>query len=178
MTEVLVYDDILGKTIKRIGTNVKAFHDSRYFDQEGWGQVGETVFFASKLKCSELGDTKEAQTVIFEFTDGTKFLLFHIQDCCEGVWLEDIDGDIDDLVGSPLVMAESVTENERDEYGDSFTWTFIKFGTTKGSITMRWFGTSNGWYSEDVDFALFDPEIELIWEHQYEEHNENLQIQS
>lgn len=80
--------------------------------------------------------------------------MFHGQDCCEEVWLEDIIGDLDDLVGSPILKAEKRTDEnlppvENSDF--SYTWTFYEFATIKGSVTLRWFGTSNGYYSEDVD---------------------------
>jgi len=41
----------------------------------------------------------------------------HYQDCCEHVRLEDVVGDLDDLIGTPIVVAEEVSsppgENRR-----------------------------------------------------------------
>ena len=73
----------------------------------------------------------------------------------------DIVGDRKDVIGSPILLAEEVThENENPdvvakipEYQESFTWTFYKLATIKGSITIRWYGESNGYYSESVEFA-------------------------
>jgi hypothetical protein len=88
--------------------------------------------------------------------EGVTFRLFHSQDCCEGVYIEDIIGNTDDLVGNPLLMAEGVSnanEPPKDDYmPDSYTWTFYKLATIKGYVTIRWYGTSNGYYSESVNF--------------------------
>ena len=99
------------------------------------------------------GDT---DNIIFETTEGVRYRMYHDQDCCESVDIEDINGDFDDLIGYPLLQAEEST-NTTDTFGriespDSFTWTFYKFATIKGYVTIRWLGESNGYYSEEVDF--------------------------
>ncbi len=89
---------------------------------------------------------------------GRRFRLHHYQSCCENVSIEDIAGDLQDLVGSPILFAEesTSTENPADivvpEYQDSFTWTFYRIGTVKGTVVVRWYGSSNGYYGESVDF--------------------------
>ena len=94
----------------------------------------------------------------FTTEDGEVYLMFHEQDCCEGVHIEDINGDLSDLVGFPVLMAEERTgERPADipmpEYGiDSETWTFYRISTIRGTVVIRWLGESNGYYSEGVDF--------------------------
>jgi len=92
--------------------------------------------------------------LIFEMTDGRVFKFFHEQECCESVSIEEIHGDLEDLVGRKIVQAEYVTEDasEEDDEGTA-TWTFYKFATNRGSVTVRWYGASNGYYSESVDFG-------------------------
>ena len=92
--------------------------------------------------------------MLFRTADGETFLFGHYQNCCESVRIEDICGDIQDLVGEPILMAEEVSGEippQDEEYIESQTWTFYKFATRKGYVDVRWLGESNGYYSERVD---------------------------
>lgn len=91
-------------------------------------------------------------------SDGRKWLAYHRQDCCESVNIHDIRGDLQALVGSPLVIAaESSVSGEwpedvkAPEYGESYTWTTYHLATDTASVRIRWLGESNGYYSESVD---------------------------
>jgi hypothetical protein len=99
------------------------------------------------------------EELVFTMADGKRYKLHHAQDCCERVTIESIVGDLADLVGEPLLVAEESTSGEHPdgytakEYEESFTWTFYKFATRKGYVDVRWLGESNGYYSERVNFS-------------------------
>lgn len=88
------------------------------------------------------------------YTKEHSYLMYHEQDCCERVTLEEIIGDLDDLLNTPLLKAEVRTNNlsPKPRENDSTLWTFYEFATIKGSVTLRWFGSSNGYYSVKVKF--------------------------
>lgn len=102
-------------------------------------------------------ENRDDEAIVFTTTDGEGYELYHPQDCCESVTVEDICGDLDDLIGSPLVEAEEAVsdknpEGVEKECPESFTWTFYKLRTAKGCVTIRWYGKSNGHYAESVCF--------------------------
>ncbi len=108
------------------------------------------------------GAKKHSDTINFH-TEFNSFAMYHDQDCCEVVFVENICGDIEDILHAPISMVEEVTNVEDEPLNkneDSYTWTFYKIGTHKGSITIRWYGSSNGYYSEKVDFFKIAKEQE------------------
>ena len=105
------------------------------------------------------GCVDDVVEILFELEDTQKVCMYHEQDCCEYVYVEDIAGDINRLIGNTLVMAEETSNQEDDEYIDGYTqtWTFYKLADDKGNyVTIRWYGSSNGYYSESVDLALVE----------------------
>lgn len=121
----------------------------------------------------------------FYCTDGTEFWMSYYNDCCASCSIEDIAGDISDILNSEILLAEEVSSSkpnektleerkarykaEKNPYYETFeswlescyeseTWTFYKLSTIKGSITIRWYGSSNGYYSERSTFEQITKE--------------------
>jgi hypothetical protein len=84
----------------------------------------------------------------FTLENGDRYALAHSQDCCESVVIESIEGDLKDLVGSPIVMADE--SSKEDAYSK---WTFYRLATIKGYVDIRFLGETDSCYSIDVDFV-------------------------
>lgn len=119
---------------------------------------GHSVPFSSLVGTrftSITGGVKGSYEMRFQDSGGNVFKMFHYQDCCEDVQLEDVCGDLNDILNETITLAEEVRETGGDD-DMSFTWTFYKLSTIKGHVTLRWYGTSNGYYSEDVSFEFVE----------------------
>ena len=92
--------------------------------------------------------TQEPSMLVFVMEDAV-YIQGHEQECCEEVYLDDTCGDLDDLVGNPILISEEVFQE--DEVG---TWAFYKLSTKNGDCTLTWRGKSNGCYSERVDLRV------------------------
>lgn len=103
--------------------------------------VGATISSANGMQTDS-----ESITV---WTDKGVLSMKHYQDCCESVLVEDVVGDPDDLIGARILEVRESSKHEESGYC-STTWTFYHIITDKADITIRWIGTSNGYYSESV----------------------------
>lgn len=119
--------------------------------------------FVGKTFASIQGLNVGSERVLFA-TDAESYAMFHSQNCCESVKVEDVCGEPSDLIGVPILDAserssssaseDDPSEGKKDEYDDSWTWTFYRLSTIKGTVVIRWYGTSNGYYSEDVEIEV------------------------
>lgn len=95
-----------------------------------------------------------SEKIVLYLSDGRKAWFWHERDCCESVEVCDVDGDPEDLIGLPLLAAETVSSSANSDVIESGTWTFYRFATAQGWVVIRWLGESNGYYSEDVSFSI------------------------
>jgi hypothetical protein len=112
--------------------------------QRSYGSVSKLV----GLTMAEVVVDDENNEIRFTSTCGRKFCMFP-QQVCSYVSIEDVCGDPQWLVGSPILAAEESTNVDEDE---DQQWTFYRITTFKGTVVMRWSGESNDYYSTAVDF--------------------------
>jgi hypothetical protein len=136
-------------------------YDESHPDYYAWeAQVKFEEFKGKTLKSFRV----DSDEIDFHFTDGTSYQMYHSQSCCEHVSVESIVGDLEDFIGQEILVAEErissdevqpfqkpvFTDGDYVSYHESFTWTFYTLRCVKASVDIRWYGSSNGYYSESV----------------------------
>ena len=138
--------------------------------------VNNTTYdkFKGKLILGIAGISPESDKVEIFFEDNYGMILEHDQDCCEHVSVDQVDNNVNRHIGAIFYeLIEKVVTNEEcpqwstETYRDaSMTATFYDLVTSKGRLSFRWKGESNGYYSESVDVKYYLNE-ERIYEDEY-----------
>lgn len=113
---------------------------------------------------------REDESITFYLDNAKSIRMYHSQDCCESVYIEDINGDLDSLLFKPILQADekiSTNEDSNSNTDESFTWTFYTLANISSVVDIRWYGSSNGYYSERVDLAINDYDIRSLPNYAY-----------
>lgn len=89
------------------------------------------------------------ESIVFSNTT-TTVVLAHIQECCENVWIESVNGDLSDLVNTPILKAE---EKEGVSLCNTYTWYFYTIATIKGYVDIRFCADADTMYSTNASLT-------------------------
>ena len=113
--------------------------------------------FAKQIK-SITGLEEHSEKVTITFEGGSYIEQYHDQDCCESVTINQVDGNPDKFIGAiahelieKVLYKDDMSADQLPEYTESLTATFYTLKTSKGYLDWRWYGESNGYYSESVE---------------------------
>jgi len=135
--------------IKTINNNL-SFHND----------INNTTYdkFRGKIISDIAGLATDSDKIEIFFEDNYRMILEHDQDCCEQVYVDQVDNDVNRHIGAIFYeLIEKIVTNKEcpqwsvKEYNDSMTATFYDLITSKGRLSFRWKGESNGYYSESVN---------------------------
>lgn len=104
------------------------------------GKKIRNVYVSEDEVIFRLNNNETNETITYTFT--------HFQECCENVFIEEIEGDLNNLCFETILDAE-IFERHEDEFL-SQTFTILKFRTKRDSYSVMWKGESNGYYSESI----------------------------
>ena len=107
------------------------------------------------------GLEKDSTEVKIIFKDGGEIIQNHKQEWSEEVYVEQVDGNVFMHEGAivyelleKVCSKDEIPEEELLSSSDSLTATFYTLKTSKGYLDWRWYGESNGYYSENVECIL------------------------
>jgi hypothetical protein len=111
-----------------------------------------------------------SEEVTFHFESGKTLIMRHEQCRCEDVRIKDIVGDPLDLIGHPLtvcrkssyaykkpILKENLVQDIIGYASEPHTWTFYRFATIRGYVTLHWLGIGNGYPSKEVETVIKYP---------------------
>ncbi len=115
---------------------------------------------------------REDTSITFYLDNSKSIRMYHSQDCCESVYIEDINGDLDSLLFKPILQADEKISTSEDsdpklDSDESFTWTFYTLANISSVVDIRWYGSSNGYYSERVDLDIDNYDIKSLPNYAY-----------
>ena len=141
----------------QVYTDIDVHDLSGHIHRQEFDKIGEYDFCARQAY-----NGIEEGAVIFKNENETVFFT-HDQSCCECVRFESIDIPFEELQGHKILSAKCrTTIRETDDGDDRDTW-YIFDVEGVGTATMRWSGSSNGWYSTMVDVYDQDDTIYNNW---------------
>lgn len=109
--------------------------------------LGRACLFARGKRVTNA--TCDGSDVDLTFDDGSSVRFYSVQDCCNDMYIEDGADDVPSLIGEVVTICESVSDADAPEgveiecAQEYEEWTFLKIN----HVTLRWFGTSNGYYA-------------------------------
>lgn len=126
--------------------------------------------FSGKTIQEIRGCKKHSDEVTIIFTDGSCLKFYHRQDCCETILLEDYDITPEWLIDSKIISVEERISRSGEgikplnNWAESYTWSFYAIKTSSSTMVLRWYGESNGWYSEtvDIDYLYYNEKGEFV----------------
>ena len=89
-------------------------------------------------------------------TNQTTYKLYHHQDCCESVLIENVIGDEKDILNEEIIFAEEDAGAKDPDWATDYdhdyshTWTKYVLKTKNASLEFWFLGESNGYYNESV----------------------------
>ena len=114
-------------------------------EYKNWERVGISHLLGKMVESITLNDDKTELTIVCK--GGYRYLMMHEQDCCESVWLDDLDGELSDWQNVTVLEAsESASLADSTE----MQWTFYRLACNLHSLCLRWCGSTDSVYSMGV----------------------------
>lgn len=120
----------------------------------------EFTILKNQIIIDVIQDKNDSGLDIIKFV--TSDLTTYALECYEDLrdtesYLESIDGDLDDLKLTTILLAELVEETNGDNH-----FAFYKLSTEKGDVTLRFNYTEAPWYSGSVQFKEIDTDYSQL----------------